>query len=104
MELKEYQVKALDAFTRWRDALDEARRECLKDTEYYRSQNRPIPPDVSNYPQTTWRKLGDEGWLPANAGEHIDQHRQSGPPGASRLPQGAHRRGMTLSIIFASCC
>ena len=61
MELKEYQTRALDAFVRWRDALDKARRESLEDIEDRTRRGRPVPADVLNYPKAAWQQLAAAG-------------------------------------------
>ena len=61
MELKEYQSRALDAFVRWRDALETARLESLEDIEHYTARGRPVPEGVSNYPRQAWQQLADDG-------------------------------------------
>ena len=49
MELKDYQIAALEAFDRWRDALAEAR--VIATLE---GVGADVPDDVRNYPKSAW--------------------------------------------------
>ena len=51
MELKDYQVAALEAFVRWRDALAEARTEADETIAKLKSVDLAVPDDYRNYPK-----------------------------------------------------
>lgn len=80
MELKEYQVAALDAFTRWRDALEEARIESAEDIDYYTSRGRDVPAAVQNYPQTAWNRLAEAGGVANNTVQYVSRTDDAGRP------------------------
>ena len=74
LELKTYQRGALDAFTRWLDALEEARNTsetmiaALEQTDVDN-----IPKDIRNYPKAAWQKLAASGGIAGSAGEYVDR-------------------------------
>ena len=61
MELKEYQSRALDAFVRWRDALETARLKSATAVAALESAGVDIPAEVGNYPRQAWQQLADAG-------------------------------------------
>ncbi len=72
MELKEYQARALEAFVRWRQALEQARRQYMAGTAALEQAGVEVPADLRNYPKTAWQKLQASGGA-ATAGEHVDR-------------------------------
>ena len=80
MELKEYQASALDAFTRWRDAVDAAQRELQEDVDYYTGRGRPVPDDVRDYPKTAWHRLKKAGGVADTAGNYVSRTDGAGRP------------------------
>ena len=80
MELKDYQIAALNAFVRWRDTLDraEAQSETVVDT--LRSAEVDIPDDVRNYPKTAWQQLADSGGVADTAGAYVSRTDDAGRP------------------------
>ena len=80
MELKEYQVAALEAFSRWIDALSVARIESLEDVEHYQKQRRPAPDDVRNYPKAAWERLAESGLVAESAGAYASRTDDAGRP------------------------
>ena len=79
-ELKEYQSRALDAFTQWLNALDTARRESEEDIEYLVSRGRSISDDVRNYPKTAWTRLAESSGVAESAREYIIRTDDAGRP------------------------
>ena len=73
MELKDYQIRALDAFERWRDALSAAQQESAEDVAHYTRRGRPVPDDVRNYPKAAWRQLAASGGVALTAGPYVDR-------------------------------
>ena len=64
MELKEYQSRALDAFVRWRDALETARLNAATAIAALEAAGVDIPAEVNNYPRQAWQQLADAGEVP----------------------------------------
>ena len=101
MELKEYQTRALEAFSRWLAALDDARRESAAGTEALRKAGVEIPADLRNYPKTAWGKLADAGGVAAGAARHADRSADAGfpiPHACFKVPTGG---GKTLLVAAA---
>lgn len=61
MELKEYQSRALEAFSRWLRALAEARQETTTAVEALQKVGLDVPHDIRNFPGSAWRKLAASG-------------------------------------------
>ena len=81
MELKEYQVSTLDAFTRWLDELGSAKEESAKAAEALREVEVDIPDDVLNYPKTAWQDLAASGGVAETAGkEYVSRADDAGRP------------------------
>ena len=100
-ELKEYQSRALDAFTQWLNALDTARRESDEDIDYLESRGRSISDDVRNYPKTAWTRLAESSGVAESAGEYIDRTDEAGrhiPHICFKVPTGG---GKTLLAATA---
>ncbi len=57
MEMKEYQVRALEAFDRWRNALAAARTQAGAAVAALREAGVDMPGDLRNYPKTAWQQL-----------------------------------------------
>ena len=101
MELKDYQVAALQAFDQWRDALDKARRESLEDIEFLESRGRSVPDEVRNYPKTAWQNLRNAGGVAQTAGAYVDRTDEAGRPiphACFKVPTGG---GKTLLAAAA---
>jgi len=73
MELKEYQYRTLDAFDRWRRALDEAREESRRQTAALVDAGASVPPEIGNFPRTAWNRLADAEEVAPSAGPHVDR-------------------------------
>ena len=67
MELKEYQAAALDAFSRWRDALDAARLQSETAIAALQDAGVDIPDEVRDYPKAAWEKLKASGGVAETA-------------------------------------
>ena len=80
MELKEYQARTLEAFARWRDALEKARREASTSVEALEQVGVSVPADVRNYPKTAWRNLASTGDVALTAGPYVDRTATAGYP------------------------
>ena len=73
MELKSYQVSALEAFTRWQEALKEARDQSEIAIEAWPTAAGEIPVAVRNYPKTAWETLRVAGGVAESAGKYVDR-------------------------------
>ena len=101
MELKEYQSAALDAFTRWLDALDEARVRSESAAAALRGANLDIPDEIRNYPKVAWGNLAEAGNVADTAGDYVDRTDDAGrhiPHICFKVPTGG---GKTLLAAAA---
>ena len=73
MELKDYQIAALEAFVRWRDSLAEAQAKSETDTAALEGLEIDVPDDVRNYPKTAWQKLAQSGGVAESADEYVSR-------------------------------
>ena len=73
MELKTYQIAALDAFTRWRDELDKAQEQSGKAVAALESAGIAPTQDVVNYPKTAWQNMAQSGGVPIAAGSYVSR-------------------------------
>ena len=79
MELKEYQSRALDAFVRWREALENARQESAAVVAAWPTAGGEIPAAVYNYPEKAWKALAEAGEV-----AHVDAAYVARSDGANR--------------------
>ena len=96
MELKEYQITALDAFVRWLDALNKARSQSETVIETLRDAGVEVPDDVRNYPKSAWQQLADSGGVADTAGAYMSRTDDAGrsiPHICFKVPTGG---GKTL--------
>ena len=61
MELKDYQVKALETFEHYFEALTRNEREGQERARRYQEANLPMPEDTLDFPQRTWQELAELG-------------------------------------------
>ena len=80
MELKDYQVSALDAFARWRDALDQARAQSETVVATLQEAGMEVPAGIGNYPKTAWEKLAQSGGVAGSAGPYVERTDEAGRP------------------------
>lgn len=80
MELKEYQAGALDAFVRWRDALERARVKADNDIAVLQGVGVDIPPELRNYPRKAWRELAQSGDVADGRAPYVDRTDGVGRP------------------------
>ena len=96
MELKDYQTRTLDAFTRWRNALAEAEVKSHATVAALQGIGADIPPDVRNYPKSAWAKLAEIGEVAHPSRPYVDRTAAGGfpvPHVCLKLPTGG---GKTL--------
>ena len=80
MELKTYQLRALDAFSHWLEALEAAQNESEAAIEAWPEAAGEIPAVVRNYPLKAWEVLRGEDGVAATAGEYITRTDGAGSP------------------------
>ncbi len=103
MELKEYQARALEAFSRWLAALDDARHAAADGIEALRNAGVEVPADLRNYPKTAWAKLAQAGGVAGGTAgaRHADRSADAGfpiPHACFKVPTGG---GKTLLAAAA---
>ena len=89
MELKTYQVCALEAFARWQEALKEAQDQSEIAIEAWPKAAGEIPVAVRNYPKTAWETLRVAGGVAESAGEYVDRTGRRETPDSAYLLQSA---------------
>ena len=67
MQLKDYQIEALDRFEAWLKSLEEAWDEADKNICDFRSIGREPSRDMTNFPKIAWEKLRGNGRLPISS-------------------------------------
>ena len=101
MELKEYQSRALEAFSHWLEALGSAEQDSKTAIEALKPTGVEIPADVRNYPKTAWQKLRNVGGVAESAGQYVDRTGDAGRPiphACFKIPTGG---GKTLLAAAA---
>ena len=73
MELKTYQLRVLDAFSRWLEVLDAERNKSEDMIETLKQAGFDISNDIRNYPQNAWQQLSKNGDVAESAGEYISR-------------------------------
>ena len=116
MELKVYQQNALDAFSRWLEALERARNNSEQAIEVLKAVDADIPAELQNYPQKAWQDLKQSRDVASTAGDYVTRTADAERPiphvcfkvptggGKTLLAAAAlerlHRpRGLTLWIV-----
>ena len=61
MELKDYQIKALEAFEDYFDVLTRNEREGHAQAKKYQEAGLPMPTDILDFPRRAWKELGNIG-------------------------------------------
>ena len=95
MELKDYQVAALDAFVRWRDALAKARAKSETTVAILESVGADVPEDTRNYPKDAWQRLAQSGGVAETAGSYVSRTDDAGrsiPHVCFKVPTDGARR------------
>ena len=73
MELKEYQHRTLEAFDRWRKALDGARRETETRAAALEAAGVDVSDSDRNFPRLAWERLKMSGEVVETAGPYVDR-------------------------------
>ncbi len=96
MELKEYQLRALDAVSRWNDAHAASLRKWEEFVSVARKAGVEPPPCPTDHPEAAWKTLREAGALPPTAGRYVartDDAGRSVPHFCLKVPTGG---GKTL--------
>ena len=81
MELKDYQSRTLDAFTRWRNELAAAQvRSETAIAALLEQVGADVPVDVRNYPKSAWQKLAEAGEVAKPATPYVERTAAAGFP------------------------
>ena len=80
LELKEYQVKALDAFVRWLNALEAARMRSETGIVYLQQAGVDIPAELRNYPRNAWQTLAESGNVANPSQNYVERTDGAGQP------------------------
>lgn len=102
MELKEYQEVALDAFEHWKEALDDASRECNDLIERSGVGAEHLSDEVRHYPQMAWRKLANSGGVAKSAGDYVkrtDEANRPIPHICFKVPTGGGKTLLAASVL-----
>ena len=116
MELKVYQQNALDVFSRWLEALEEARNNSEQAIEALKAIDADIPDEVQNYPQKAWQNLEQNDGVAPTAGDYVPRTDDANRPiphvcfkvptgggktllAASALERLHRQRGLTLWVV-----
>ena len=80
MELKEYQIRVLSTFVKWRDVVTAAQAQSETVVAALQSVGADILPDVRNYPKIAWQKLLETGDVAPAAGRYVERTAANGAP------------------------
>ena len=80
MELKTYQLRALDAFSHWLEVLKDAQNKSETAIEAWPEAAGEIPDAVHNYPLKAWEALKGEGGVAESAGGYVNRTDGAGRP------------------------
>ena len=115
MELKDYQSAALEAFTRWRDALASTKAESDTVIAAIEGVSSDVPAAVRDYPRKAWEQLAQNGEVAESAGAYVSRTDDADRPiphvcfkvptgggktllAAAALGRLDHQRGLALWI------
>ena len=80
MELKEYQHRTLEAFDRWRKALDAARQEARTRVTALERAGVEASDADRNFPRAAWERLAGTGDVADTAGSYVERTDGAGRP------------------------
>ncbi len=101
MDLKEYQSRALDAFGRWLEALEQARRELEAAVAAWPEAAGEMPRGILDFPRTAWERLARSGEVARSAAPYVGRTDGAGRPiphACLKVPTGG---GKTLLATAA---
>ena len=94
MELKDYQIKALETFDGYFEALNRNERAGQEQASKYQLAGLPMPEDTLDFPRNTWKELAEVGKVAA--AKYVARHDEAGraiPHVCFKVPTGG---GKTL--------
>ena len=80
LELKGYQEATLNAFSRWLEALEQARQQSEVGIAALRGVGMEVPDEIRNFPKTAWQRLNEAGGVAQTAGEYVSRTDEAGRP------------------------
>ncbi len=80
MQLKDYQTRVLDAFTRWQNELTAAQARSEVAVAALEQVGADIPPDIRNYPKSAWQKMAETGDVASSARPYVERTAASAFP------------------------
>ena len=89
LELKMYQLNVLDHFSRYLDALKEARNASETALEALKQAGVDSPDEIRNYPQKAWQKLKDSGYVAEEYVSRTDDANRPIPHLCFKVPTAA---------------
>lgn len=101
MELKEYQVQALDTFVQWHEALIENFHTC-NDLMEQGVDQEDLSEEVRHYPQRAWRKFVESGDIAKSAGDYVkrtDGANRPIPHICFKVPTGGGKTLLVASVL-----
>ena len=102
MELKTYQSSALDAFTRWLEALTNARQQSETAIEALSDAPSEILNAARNYPKLAWEALRTAGGVAGSPGEYVertDDAKRPIPHICFKVPTGGGKTLMAAAAL-----
>ena len=79
-DLKDYQSGALQAFVRWRDALEDAARGAQEQVAALEKAGAGVPDQIRNYPRAAWAALARSGGVARSDRDYVDRFDDAGRP------------------------
>ena len=80
LELKDYQKATLNAFSRWLEALEQARQQSEVGIAALQGVGMEVPDEIRNFPKTAWQRLNEAGGVAQTAGEYVSRTDEAGRP------------------------
>ncbi len=102
LELKDYQATALDAFVRWREALDRAARDVQRRIEALEERGVEITGDDRNFPAVAWRNLAASGGVARPADAYASRTDEAGRPiphVCLKVPTGGGKTLLAAAVL-----
>ncbi len=105
MELKEYQVQALDTFVQWHEALVEAfhaYKDLMERVDQGVVGEEYLSEEVRHYPQRAWRKFVESGYIAKSAGDYVkrtDGANRPIPHVCFKVPTGGGKTLLAASVL-----
>lgn len=100
MELKDYQVRALETFDKWFDALERARQDTKENLARYKDADLKMPADYHNFPKRAWVEQANSGEV-ANS-HYVDRQDTAGRPiphACFKVPTGGGKTLLAASVL-----